>query len=93
MRTPRRKPLNSVAILYAAAPQEPPDTVGRRRGFLFGKGFFLTENLQMLEAGEHTRLHNPRNPIPRHLRPERRLYMKTYLKNYRKTCARKTPKM
>lgn len=40
------------------------------------------DNLEILSPSEHQRLHHPRNPIPRHLRPERRKYMRKYLREY-----------
>ena len=33
------------------------------------------ENLECITASEHAKLHHPKNPIPRHLRPERKAYM------------------
>ena len=39
-------------------------------------------NLECLSASEHSRHHHPKNPIPRHLRPGRREYMKAYFKSY-----------
>lgn len=47
------------------------------------------ENLTILNASEHTKHHHPKNPIPRWLRPDRREYMKAYLKEYGKTYKRK----
>lgn len=42
------------------------------------------ENLVVVSAADHARIHHPANPIPRHLRPERQAYMKKYLVNYRR---------
>lgn len=42
-------------------------------------------NLEVLESTPHRHLHNPPNPVPRWLRPERRAYMKEYLRNYRRS--------
>lgn len=35
-------------------------------------------NLQLVTRAEHMRLHRPKNPVPRHLRPERKEYMRKY---------------
>jgi hypothetical protein len=35
-------------------------------------------NLQCLSAVEHAHIHRPVNPVPRHLRPERKAYNKIY---------------
>lgn len=40
------------------------------------------ENLECIHSIEHAYLHHPKNPVPRHLRPERQAYMKEYLRNY-----------
>jgi hypothetical protein len=42
------------------------------------------DNLEVLLDSEHYALHHPKNPVPRHLRPERRAYMRAYLKDYEK---------
>ena len=42
------------------------------------------DNLEVIDHAVHTRLHNPKNPIPRHLRPERQTYMRNYLRTYRR---------
>lgn len=42
------------------------------------------ENLSVLNASDHSKHHHPKNPIPRWLRPERKVYMKEYFKTYRK---------
>jgi Response regulator containing a CheY-like receiver domain and an HTH DNA-binding domain len=41
-------------------------------------------NLEVLSPLAHSHRHRPPNPIPRHLRPERKAYMREYLKNYRR---------
>ncbi len=40
------------------------------------------ENLEVLWARDHMHTHRPPNPVPRHARPARRAYMKTYLAAY-----------
>lgn len=40
-------------------------------------------NLLKITASNHAKLHKPANPIPRHLRPERKKYMKKYLRKWR----------
>lgn len=40
------------------------------------------ENLECIDASTHAYIHHPINPIPRHLRPERKEYMRAYLKKY-----------
>jgi len=45
-------------------------------------------NLTLMDAREHGLHHSPANPIPRHLRPGRREYMKKYLKEYYKRHAK-----
>lgn len=42
------------------------------------------DNLEVMDIVEHAKLHKPANPIPRHLRPERKAYMKAYMKNYQR---------
>lgn len=36
------------------------------------------ENLECISASDHAKLHHPKNPVPRHLRPERKEYMRKY---------------
>ena len=40
------------------------------------------ENLVLMSASDHARLHHPASPVPRHLRPERQAYMKAYLRKW-----------
>ena len=40
------------------------------------------DNLAVVDCVDHAYIHHPRNPVPRHLRPERKIYMKKYLKAY-----------
>jgi len=42
----------------------------------------VISNLACLSSTDHARLHHPRNPVPRHLRPERKEYMQTYFRDY-----------
>jgi len=42
------------------------------------------ENLELLSARDHAYRHHPKNPVPRHLRPERKAYMRAYFRAYRK---------
>ena len=45
------------------------------------------ENLECLDAVSHAYLHMPKNPVPRHLRPARKAYMREYLQKWRaKQC-------
>ena len=41
-------------------------------------------NLEVLSASVHAKLHHPANPIPRHERPARKIYMAEYNKFHRK---------
>lgn len=41
-------------------------------------------NLEILSPSEHAKLHHPKNPVPRHKRPERVKYMRKYLATYKK---------
>jgi len=45
------------------------------------------ENLSIMSASEHSKHHHPANPIPRWLRPERRIYQRKYMDRIR-TVAR-----
>lgn len=47
------------------------------------------ENLEVLSPREHKHRHHPDWEVPRHLRPQRREYMKAYLAVYSKTYRRK----
>ncbi len=38
-------------------------------------------NLKILSPSDHAKLHHPKNPTPRHLRPERQVWMQTYQQN------------
>lgn len=40
------------------------------------------ENLECLSARVHAHIHHPPNPVPRHLRPARKVYMQAYLRRY-----------
>ena len=41
-------------------------------------------NLEIIDPITHAKLHHPKNPTPRHLRPERKKYMRKYHRIYRK---------
>lgn len=42
------------------------------------------ENREVLSARDHAHVHHPPNPVPRHLRPDRRAYMKKYFETYQR---------
>lgn len=48
----------------------------------------IKTNRQVLSSRVHAHVHHPTNPIPRHLRPTRQVYMRRYLKEYNKTYLR-----
>lgn len=45
------------------------------------------DNLQMLSASDHAKLHHPTNPVPRGRRAARVRYQKEYMKTY--VCKRR----
>jgi IS30 family transposase len=51
---------------------------------------FGVENLTVMNASEHSKHHHPKNPTPRWLRPERKVYQQSYMKTIRvqRICVR-----